>query len=325
MSTHSDSDDDSLFPLGPLLLGVDGGGSKTTATIAVRVDESRREVLGRGQGGPCNPRSVGPAAAESNLRAAIDAARNAAAVPAARAVEAACFAVAGTGRPAEQQWLREVANAILPAARLAIVHDALPLLAAATDPAWGVALVSGTGSLAYGRSRDGRTARCGGWGGIFGDEGSGYWIAIEALRACARAADGRGVKTELWPLLQQRLGIDAADQLIAAVYDKPLDRPQIAALAPSVAEAASSGDLVAKEILLQAGSALGEMVATTAHALRFAPGEFTLAITGGVLLGTPLLRDSLQQDLDRRGSAPAATTPVDDPTAGALKIASQLL
>src|SRR5207302_776208 len=97
-------------------------------------------------------------------------------------------------------------------------EDAALLLAAGTPEGWGVAVVAGTGSMAFARAADGRTARAGGWGPLLGDEGSGYAIALAGLRAAARSADGRAQVTPLTDRLLAAYGLTRPQELIGAVY-----------------------------------------------------------------------------------------------------------
>ena len=173
-----------------ILLGVDGGGSSTVAWIA----ESSGRVLARAETGPSNVKAVGEASALGAIDAAIRAA-----VSDARAVEGrpidsiavACLGLAGFDRPDDRAVLERWNHAKRWAERLVLVNDGELVLAAGTPEGWGLAVISGTGSIVVGRSRDGRTARAGGWGYIFGDEGSGYGTVVAALRRVASMHDGR--------------------------------------------------------------------------------------------------------------------------------------
>jgi N-acetylglucosamine kinase-like BadF-type ATPase len=140
----------------------------------------------------------------------------------------------------------------------------MPVLAAGTPHGWGVAVIAGTGSLAFGRDLAGRTARAGGWGFLFGDEGSAYAIAVDGLRAAAQAADGRGPATQLLPAFERRWNLPDAPALIPAVYAIAGDRAAVAALAAVVAAAAAAGDGVAQRILDEAAGRLADMVAAVA-------------------------------------------------------------
>src|SRR5579883_899723 len=178
-----------------LLLGIDGGGTRTIVLLATR-RASDWKVLGRGEAGPSNRQAVGTPAALAALDEATDRAFAASGRPRS-AVHAACLGLAGAGRPVDQEIVREWATRANLAAEVQVIEDAALLLAAGTPAGWGVAVVAGTGSMAYARDAAGRTARSGGWGPLLGDEGSGYAIALAGLRAAAGSADGRAVAPPL--------------------------------------------------------------------------------------------------------------------------------
>ena len=210
-----------------LVLGVDGGGSKTIAWLANCDTNDQAHVIGIGRAGPSNCRSVPVAQASENLDRAIDSAFDDAKLTR-MPVAGACVSLAGADRILEQQQFRSWAALRNLANRLTITNDAIPVLYAASNDGTGIALISGTGSFAFGRNPSGETARCGGWGGLFGDEGSGYHIALACLRAASRAADGRGPQTILLPRTLEHFGITEPSELIPIVYSAKIDRPTIA-------------------------------------------------------------------------------------------------
>lgn len=303
-----------------LVLGIDGGGTKTVAWLAVRSCQAESSVVGRGTAGPANPQTVGFAKAIENLDRAI-----AAAVNEARAgpgpVAAAVLALAGSDRQQNRRRLHGWAEDRRLARRFRLVHDALPVLLAGSPDGWGVALISGTGSLAFGQTPDGRSARAGGWGFLFGDEGSGYALAVAGLRAAARSADGRGPATELLGALLDRLGLRQPEELILAVHRMADDRAAIASLAEVVTQAAAQGDTVAQEILHEAAGELAAMVAAVARKLEFSSGPFPLALAGGAMLGSHELRRSLCVHLDALGLNADPMADVADPVVGAVRCA----
>ncbi|MEX2027532.1 MAG: BadF/BadG/BcrA/BcrD ATPase family protein, partial [Pirellulaceae bacterium] len=130
-----------------------------------------------GTAGPGNPRAAGFDVAQSNINAAIEQAFADAKLPR-ESVSAACFGLAGCGREEEQERIRSWAGERRIAAVVQVTGDAEPILAAASPDNWGIALICGTGSLAWGRNQRGQTARCGGWGYLIGDDGSAYAIAL---------------------------------------------------------------------------------------------------------------------------------------------------
>jgi N-acetylglucosamine kinase-like BadF-type ATPase len=311
----------------PLVIGVDGGGTKTVAWLAPLDDPSGRAVLGRGLAGPGNPRAAGFDVAQANIAQAIEAAFFDAKLPRLPAA-AACFGLAGAGRAAEQEQIAAWATARGIAAKVRVCHDAEPILAAAAPDNVGIALIAGTGSLAWGRNAAGETARAGGWGYLLGDEGSGYAIAIAGLRAAMRAADGRGPRTDLLAGLLQKLGAASPDELVAKVYATEMSREQLAALANVVFDYVAT-DETAATIIHTAARDLGELVVAVARELNFSDTCYTLAMTGGALVHQTYYRDVVLTAVDlqsrlQKSSPPSQYVVVEEPVLGAVRLARSL-
>jgi len=304
----------------PFLLGIDGGGTSTTAWLAAATDPTR--ILGRGSAGPSNIRAVGNESGLENLDRAIQAAFEDAGLPRSP-VAAACFGLAGADREADRRVIEEWASRIRLAQQVRVVNDALPILYAADPAGCGVALIVGTGSLALGRNPDGRTFRAGGWGHLLGDEGSGYTLALAGLRAAARSADGRLPPTSLLPRFLQALDRTDPTGLVTAIYHPDMDRTRIASFATVVFEAAESGDSLALRIINEAALELVEMIAAVVRQLDFPVEDFPLALTGGVILNQPLLREACQGLLLRRSLPFREVRNFPHPVAGALVLAAQ--
>src|SRR5207244_2124432 len=129
----------------------------------------------------------------------------------------------------EQMELSEWTRSLY-AERVQVVNDAEIVLAAGTEENWGVACIGGTGSFAWGRNRSGETARAGGWGYILGDEGSGFDLARQALRAATQFADGRGEPTRLLQDILKFWNLEAPHELVAQVYHSGLKHSDLAKL-----------------------------------------------------------------------------------------------
>ncbi len=297
------------------VIGVDAGGTKTTAWLANR-NGHLQPPLATGSSGPGNMRSVGFDAAVTNILTAITKAT--ASQPG--TVDSLCICAAGAGRPDEQNRLREWANSQHLASRIRIATDVEAVLAAASEDSTGVALIAGTGSLAWGRNSDGKTHRAGGWGHLLGDEGSAYDIAMQSLRRTVRMADGREVETPLLQTIMRELSVNAPTDLIAMVYAESMSKDHVASLAKCVFDAAESGDPVAAMIIENAVRELALMVKTVSKHLHL-KDRFPLAVTGGVLVHQPKFRRALLQHLRH----PAEYTHVvDAPARGAVALARQL-
>ena len=195
------------------------------------------------------------------------------------------------------------------------------LLAAGTPEGWGVALVAGTGSIAFGRDSTGKIARAGGWGYLLGDEGSGYGLTLAGLRAVARAADGRGPETLLTTAFLEKLALKQPSELIQLIYQGNRDRASLAALAPVVLVAAEADDSVARELVDSAAAQLSRMVEAVVSALELKRRPVALALAGGVLLANASYRQRVLSAVSAHGIQADPVTLVAEPAAGAVRLA----
>lgn len=300
-----------------LAVGVDGGGTTTTALVVRR---ATGEVIGRGRAGPSNIQAVGVEAGLKALDDSLDRAFLAAGLPRAT-VAAACLGLAGIDRQEGLDVIHGWAARTALAGAVSVANDATLLLAAGTPAGWGLAVIAGTGSIAFVRTPAGVVGRCGGWGYLLGDEGSGYQIALSALRAACRAADGCGPATVLVDRFVARMSLAGPPDLIPAVYRGPWDRAAIAGMAPLVLDAAASGDAVALGVVRRQAA---ELAATAAGAVAnhgLPRAGLPIALAGGVLLGSEMYRAEFLAALRAAGIEPGPVTHVPDPAAGAVVLA----
>ncbi len=293
-----------------LFLGVDGGQTSTTALIG---DESGR-VLGAGKGGPCN-HVGGPEGREKFVRA-ISGCVGQACHRAGFDAVAVWFRAACLGFSGGPEDKRAILEEMLRAGQLVVTTDALIALSGATAGEPGIITIAGTGSIAFGRNAAGRTARAGGWGYMFGDEGGGFDLTRQALRAILRDEEGWGPPTALRAMLLEAGGAASANDLLHRFYTAEFPRPRIAALARLVDQAAGQGDQVAREILFHAARELAALASAVREQL-FAPGEpARVAHIGGVFRSRILLERyrALVEIEDGNRCGP----PVYGPAAGAL-------
>ncbi len=307
-----------------LLLGVDGGGTRTRAAVA----DLDGRVLGRGEAGAANAATAGVQSAGRAIAAAVAAAcATAGVVPG--DVAAACFGLAGLDRPDDEPVFRRVVAAQGIGGECGLVNDAVIAWAGATGGRPGIAVVAGTGSIAYGRNRTGGEHRAGGWGAPIGDEGSAYWIACEAIRLVLAGVDRRQPPTDLAQPLTLAAGLRTpADLCLLARADGHLDgRPAeaaIAALAPVVVQAAADGQPDAEVIVRAAARHLVRLVSAVAHALGMRGTRPDVFGLGSVLAPTaagptPVAR-AADRTLRRSLGVPLRSTP-HPPLAGALALA----
>lgn len=281
-----------------LYLGIDGGQSSTTALIG---DETGR-VLGVGRAGPCNH----AAASEGRRKfvAAISDSVNQAAASAgvSPAFEAACLGL--SGGPDDKDAL---AKETIRAERYLITHDAYIALAGATGGEPGIIVIAGTGSMVFGRNAAGMTARAGGWGYIFGDEGGAFDLVRQALRAILRNEEGWGPPTALRTALLEAAGARDGNHLLHLFYTDEYPRDRVAGWAKLVDQAARAGDAVARDILGSAAQSLATMTAAVRRQLFQGSGQVNVCYSGGVFASDPLLerfRMLVELEEGNRVSAP---------------------
>jgi len=266
-----------------LYLGVDGGQSGTTAVIG---DETGR-ILGQGEAGPCNHAAAGEGRAK--LQHAVTESLAAACAqagldPASLDFAAACFGM--SGGPDDK---REILAAILRTRRLIVTTDAVTALAGATSTGQGIVVIAGTGSIASGRNATQRTARAGGWGYIFGDEGGAFDIVRQALRAALRMEEGWGPPTRLREMLLDSTAARDVNQALHQFYTDEWPRSRVATLAPLVDAAAIDGDPIAAHILHAAAQDLALLAASVRAQLWSAGDAVEIAYIGGVFQSRTLL------------------------------------
>jgi len=314
---------------GSLVLGIDGGGSKCAVVLArlTAAGAGGMQIVGRGRGGPANPRVAGHDVARASITTAIEAAFADAGLEL-RPVAAACLGLAGVGLPEDRDAVLAWATQAGLADKVFVVPDGLLPFADGVAEPWGVVLIAGTGSLALalprGNTLSAATAadRCGGWGPLLGDEGSGHTIGLAALKAAMRAADGRGPDTILHAALLKRFGAARAADLVGCIHAPGVGRREIADAAREVLAAADVGDAVAAAILTGAATELATHVRTLAERNSLTSGVYPLRLTGGLLAGSATLRRLVVESLVASGHEPGSVMVVSDPAAAAARFAA---
>ena len=292
------------------IVGLDIGGSKTHA-----VSSSDQADLVEVFAGSANLTSVGEVEAGRQLDAIFT--QLAERGP----IRAVCAGAAGVDTPEAEERLRQLIAARIPGATVQVVHDTELILAAA-ELTTGIALIAGTGSVAWGRDASGRVARAGGWGYLLGDEGSGYGIAREAVRHALRLADEGQPPDRLSRQLTAACNVQRAGQLIDHFYANP-ERCYWAGHAGLVFELAAIGDAAARRIIAAAAADLGSLVRAVYMEIGHPTPGLPVVLGGGVLVHQPQLQDAVRQAL--AGDCLTDLRPLDrDPAYGALFLAEQL-
>ncbi|MEX2169279.1 MAG: BadF/BadG/BcrA/BcrD ATPase family protein [Pirellulales bacterium] len=302
-----------------LLWGIDGGGTKTTLLLAEGRPNSPPRILASIRAGSSNVNSRPWDEITAELSAAMQSAFESASLPP-QPVAVLVAAFAGVGSPTvRDQWQNWISDQHI-AEKVRIVDDGEPLIAAGLPEGWGIVLIVGTGSAAFGRSPAGQSARAGGWGYLFGDEGSGFAIGQAALRAMTHVYDRHEEPTPLMLALAEKWAINMPRDIVERVYRAAEPRQQIAEVAQVVCAAAETGDPQSQQILTGASEQLATLVQTVAKQLGIA-AEFPLALSGGVAVNSLYLQHQIAAELDRRGLRTGPIAIVDEPARGCIELA----
>jgi len=272
-------------------VAIDAGGTKTQCWVA---DETR--VLAIATGGTVKLMSVGEEVATKRLQELVRSAAIEAHVGPDE-ITRTCMGLAGVGADNVRQWGEKTLLAMV-SGKVAVLGDEAIALEAAFQGGPGVLVIAGTGSNVIGRCSDGTRLTAGGWGPVIGDEGSGGWIGLEAVRSALRARD-RGVPTDLLDEIQGFWGLKSLGELVAKANHS--SRTNFAELTTVVASGAEHGDPVALRVLERAGEDLAEqvyLVVRKMRTVRCEPGDVTrLCFTGSVLGRISLVREAMTERL----------------------------
>ncbi len=277
-----------------VVLGIDGGGTRTRATIVA--DGVR---LAFAEKGSIKRLRVGAERAEANLRTLL---AEVLAASTAKKIDAATVGVASAAMPGVSEWITAVFRDF-GIERSEVVGDEVIALDAAVKGGPGILQIAGTGSNCIGRAPDGSRECAGGWSSRLGDEGSGYWIGLHAVRRALRAFD-REEPTRVLEVVGRTWGTKTIDELVNLGDSTP--GPDFAALSPVISQLAEEGDAVAAGVLKQAAEDLVEHVLLVREKLRRKHGlteEVPVAWIGGVLAKARLVREPFFAGL--RAAVPA--------------------
>ncbi len=297
------------------VLGIDAGGTKTRALLA----DDAGGILAAASGGGANLRTHGELGVEKVLHAIVEEVESTAGVRA----EAVALGIAGADRPDDHAVLRDILRRIGFRRNVVVTNDARVAFVAGSIRRVGLAVVCGTGSIAWGRNAAGEVARAGGWGWHVGDEGSGFWIGERALRASLCAYDGRGRATTLPGAVLSHFGLARMDELVRSVYDREYPRHEVALFSVRVADEASRGDAVAREILDDAVAELVSAAASVATRLRLAGTDHDVVLSGGTFRAIPDLSDAVAAALASEGAHVSRLE--EEPALGAVRLAIEAL
>lgn len=297
-------------------LGIDGGGTGTRAFLA---DETGR-IIATGEAGLSNLHHATDEEVRAHLNSAFSSVFRAVKPTECVSVFAGMAGVTVASTAARFEKL--ICDCGLPHAKIGVDHDIRIALAGGLGGKPGIALIVGTGSSCYGRNSAGQTFQTGGYGSLVADEGSGYWLSLNAMIVATRMADGRLPDSPLRLAVFEWLGIHDVSEILKRLYEDGISRTDIAAFAPEVVRFAEQGDAAAVSILESGAEELASMVEANHRRLRTGHGP-DLAITGGLGTAHTIYRSKLEAALRLCLPDIVINELYMSPTAGAVMLAMQ--
>lgn len=296
-----------------LVVGIDGGGTKTRALLADERGERLAEAIGPGSAARPNEIEQAAGVIAGVVRDVLENADVGDQRP-----RVVCVGVAGAGRESERQALYEALSAHQLADEVVVQTDFSVALEDAFGDGPGILLIAGTGSAAFGRGPAGSTSRCGGWGPVIGDEGGGAWLGRRALSVVSAASDGREPETALTGAILTATETSEASELVRWAADATPGK--LATLAPVVISVADSGDLRANSIVSMGVEELALHIRALARQL-FADerASVPVAFTGGLLTKGTSYRKRLEHRLKTAVPGAQIHSGEVDPARGAVR------
>ena len=290
-------------------MGIDAGGS----TLRVGLFSETLECLHLEEfQETANPSVIGFEKVGSLLRSSVIETLHKASVEPA---EVNCLGAGMAGAAQAAEWLRNEFASLFPQSKITVAPDYEIALIGAHGKRYGILILSGTGSSACGINKSGDSAHSGGWGYLLGDEGGGYWLGMQTLKAVANVADGFEEKTELYQKLFHHLNISHPDDLISWTYNPETTNRKIAQISELVLEVASRGDQVATKIVESGAEHLFQLYMNLVDRLNFIDPPVMFA--GGLLTSETLLQKLLMKKMGLKG----APCPKYKPVVGAALMA----
>jgi glucosamine kinase len=293
-------------------VGVDAGGTSTAAALS-KDGVFVREGRARG----ANATTVGVDDAADVIITTIRE------VLAGASPDAIYVGAAGAGRKRIADQLRESIASAFSDAQIVVGDDAAIAFRAAIPDGDGAVLIAGTGSTAY-AERGEQSHRSGGLGYLAGDEGSAFWIGMQAVKLYGRVLDGRAARDETTDLVARLLDATDRESYIGALYDCAPDPAQIAALAPSIIAFAGKGNRASTKIVQQAAQELGDLVKAALRAVQLLEASPRIALAGGLFRENSLLTFLLETRLNGDVPGAAIVKGGDEPARGAMRLAERL-
>jgi len=300
------------------VIGMDGGGTKTVGVLA----DGTGKILARATGDSSNLQVIGAEKLSGVLAGLVQELCRLAGLEKG-AIDHLCAGLAGAGRPADRETIRGLIESQKLSRHNTVDTDAAAALSGAFAGGPGIIVISGTGSICFGKDGAGEIYRCGGWGFMLGDEGSGYFFGQQGLMAALKDLDGRGPKTRIREALEKRYNLRSIDMIISQIYAGKIDRAEIASNAPIIFDLCQEGDECAKQIIAAAGREIGKLVAATARRMGFSGKRVEVALIGSIFNQRQVLMPFMLEETGKVSDKVQFIDPRFKPEIGSVIIALQ--
>jgi len=304
------------------ILGVDGGATSTTADIA----DPEGTVLSENIAGSSNYKSVGEDISRKNINRAVLGALEKISETDDVKIESSCFGIAGNDTSYDEKVYREIIfnpglKDFLDPERTTICNDSrIGLEAGSTSPNR-IMVICGTGSNCFGINKQGEEAKVGGWDYILGDEGSGYSIAVKALKAVMKAYDGRGPKTRLNSEILKYLDLVSEEEIVKWIYKEDMTKEKISHISNAVCRAAGLGDSISRNIFIEEAREVEAAISTVTDKLDISDKSFDLVLVGSVFNCEKYFKKMLFDMLKKRFGGIVFSELTRKPVLGAVRLA----
>ena len=304
------------------VLGIDGGATKTGVVI---MDDSGA-IVGQGIGGVGNYTVVGVEGVKTSVSEAVSQARQVAGLED-TPFDGVFFGMASVVSPADRALIRGIGEALQLASsdHIGVDHDCRIALAGGLSGRPGIVQICGTGSSTYGVNAAGEGWRTGGWGRTISDEGSSYWMAVQAMKAAVRAYDGRDGETALLTMVLDFWRIGDVNDIYRPLYVDEVSKTEVAQMAPLVIEVASAGDDTALAIIERGAELTAECVEAAARVLGMWGRPVEVALVGGIFSAGEITLEPFRQAVYRRVPDSSLVHAEQSPVVGAAILARQLV
>ena len=300
------------------IIGIDGGGTKTAAVLMDKSGIIQAHIVGKSS----NFQVTGKETFQQTIQNVVHSLLKKSNMST-QNVDHLYMGLSGAGRFSDRQAIHSIISPLGLAQKITVDTDAAAAIAGAFAGEPGIILISGTGSICFGKSRNGTLYRAGGWGYLLGDEGSGYYIGQQAIMAALKNYDGQGQDTSLLKVIEHKFNLDHIDLIIPPIYSGKIDRSEISGLAPLVFRESANGDKIAQNIIETAGKELGNLIAAIIKQMGLHHQKVTVALVGSIFnqkeILIPHIKISTIHDLNKINFI----EPLFEPVIGACILALQ--